>query len=236
MSLLVTPESENPADGRPFRAAPSWADVAWSRRVGSCLAAKDAKARQVIARERAEGPAVTNGVRVASGNPAFRIDPARGAFTIDTPRTCGGFAPDGTVAAGPLTATLNGAAATVWATSLDDAPVSSSSRILLTHITDVQGEDAKFADSERKILLRFGHGSLVRNGSAKVALALAEPAAYEVYELETGGKRVREIPVEVRDAKLVFTATVEGPDGARMLYEISRKGTAPVPSRKSRVF
>ena len=78
----------------------------------------------------------------------------------------------------------------------------------MTHLTDVQGEGAKFADPEKTILLRFGKGSLVRNGTAQVALALMEPAAYTVYELETSGKRLGTVPAEVRDGRLCFTAAV----------------------------
>ena len=63
----------------------------------------------------------------------------------------------------------------------------------------------------------------MRNGTAQVALALAEPVAYTVYELETSGKRLGTVPAEVKDGKLCFTAAVDGPHGARMLYEVVRK-------------
>ena len=223
VSLLITPESVKPADGRAFPGSPSWSDAAWNMRVSSCLAPQGAGALRVIPREQAEDPAVTNWAQNVVANPALGFDREKGAFTIDTPRTCGGFAPEGTIAAGPLVATLGGAAATVWASSLDGTPVASSSRILLTHLTDVQGEGAKFADPEKTILLRFGKGSLVRNGTAKISLALAEPFAYEVYELETSGKRLGSVPAESRDGKLCFMAAVDGPYGARMLYEIVKK-------------
>ena len=177
---------------------------------------------RVIAREQAEDPAVTNWARSVTANPSLGFDRVRGSFTIDTPRTCGGFAPDGVFSAGAISVTLGGAAATVWASSLDGAPVAASRRILVTHLTDVQGEGTKFADPEKTILLRFGRGSLVRNGTAQVALSLADPAAYTVYELETSGKRLGTVPAEVKDGKLCFTAAVDGPHGARMLYEIAR--------------
>ena len=205
-----------------YNAAPSWTGAVWNMRASSCLAPQGAGALRVIPREQAEEPAVTNWALNVAANPALGFDREKGAFTIDTPRTCGGFAPDGTITAGPLVASLGGTAATVWASSLDGAPVASSRRILLTHLTDVQGEGAKFADPEKTILLRFGKGSLVRNGTAQVALALAEPAAYTVYELETSGKRLGTVPAEVKDGRLCFTAAVDGPHGARMLYEVTR--------------
>ena len=223
VSLLITPASEKPEGTKPFPGPPSWSDAAWNMRVSSCLAPSGAGALRVIPREQAEEPAVSNWVQTVSANPALGFDREKGAFTIDTPRTCGGFAPEGTIIAGPLVASLGGTAATVWASSLDGAPVASSRRILLTHLTDVQGEGAKFADPEKTILLRFGKGSLVRNGTARIALALADPAAYAVYELETSGKRLGTVSAEAKDGKLCFTAAVDGPHGARMLYEIARK-------------
>ena len=221
-TLLVTPASEKPEGTTPFPGAPSWSDAAWNMRVSSCLSPAAAGTARVIPREQAEDPSVTNWVRAVSTNPALGFDRVRGSFTIDTPRTCGGFAPDGAFSAGPIAVTLGGTAATVWASSLDGAAVSASRRILVTHLTDVQGEGTKFADPEKTILLKFGKGSLVRNGSAHIALALDQPSAYTVYELETSGKRLGTLPTEVKDGRLCFTAAVDGPHGARMLYEIAR--------------
>ena len=222
-SLLITPASEKPEGTKPFSGSPSWSDAAWNMRVSSCLSPAAAGAARVIPREQAEDPAVTNWARSVTSNPSLGFDRVRGSFTIDTPRTCGGFAPDGAFSAGAISVTLDGAAATVWASSLDGAPVAASRRILVTHLTDVQGEGTKFADPEKTILLKFGRGSLVRNGTAQVALALAEPAAYTVYELETSGKRLGTVPAEVKDGKLCFTAAVDGPHGARMLYEVVKQ-------------
>ena len=200
-SLLITPASEKPEGTKPFSGSPSWSDAAWNMRVSSCLTPAAAGAARVIARDQAEDPAVTNWARSVTANPSLGFDRVRGSFTITTPRTCGGFAPDGAFSAGAISVTLGGAAATVWASSLDGAPVSTSRRILVTHLTDVQGEGAKFADPEKTILLRFGKGSLVRNGTAQIALALAEPGAYTVYELETCGKRLGSVPAEVKGGK-----------------------------------
>ena len=220
VSLLITQESMRPASGSAFSYVPSWDNAPWKMRVSTCLSPESAGGLRVFLREKAEHPAVTNWVQSAPSPAALRLDRERGAFTIDTPCTCGGFAPSGTIAAGPITITLGGAAATVWASSLDDAPVATSRRILLSHLTDVQGEGAKFADPERTILLGYGKGALVRNGAAKIGLALAEPGEYAVYELETSGRRMGIVTSEVVDGKLSFTASVDGPNGARMLYEI----------------
>ena len=221
-SLLITPESVKPEGNRAFAAPPSWNDLAWNLRVSSCLTPEAAGTSRVIPREHAEDAAVTNWVRSASAHQSFAFDRVRGSFTIDTRRTCGGFAPDGVFRAGAISVKLGGAPATVWASSLDGEPIAASRRILVTHLTDVQGEGAKYADPEKTTLLAFGNGALVRNGTARIVLAVAEPVSCTVYEIDTSGRRLGTVPAKVRNGKLCFTAAVDGPHGARMFYEVVR--------------
>ena len=218
VALLVT--SESVTAKKTLLGAPSWPDAAWRLRVGSCLSPESAGGLRVIRREDAEGAVVSNTVATLAKQTALRIDRARGAFTIDTPRTCGGFAPEGDIEAGLLKATLGGAAATVWVHALDDEVISRSRRLLLTHLTDVQGEDTKFTDETMTVLLKWGKGPLVKNGTAAVSLQFADTCRRTVYELATSGRRMREIPSEMTEGQLRFTASVSGPDGARILYEI----------------
>ncbi|MBR4652531.1 MAG: hypothetical protein IKO72_04155 [Kiritimatiellae bacterium] len=222
VSMLVTPASVDPADGRAFPAAPPWSNAAWSMRVGSALSPADASGLKVVPRELADDPAVTNGIACGADGP-LRFDRTRGSFTIATRRTCGVFAPEGAISAGPLDVDISGAPAAVWVTALDSAPVSSSRRLLATHLTDAQREGNLFADEEMTILLRRGSGILVRNGQARMSLSLDKPAAYAVYGLDTGGRRLETMPTTVRGGRLEFSAAVDGPHGARMLYEIVRE-------------
>ena len=151
---------------------------------------------------------------------ALKMDRARGSFTIDTPRTVGGFAPEGPIKAGNLEAMIVGAPATVCVHSLDGGPITKSRRMLLTHLTDVQGEGERFVDESMTVLLKWGTRPLAQNGSAEISLALDSPDKYEVWELAANGARLRKIESNFADGCLRFTATVSGPDGARMLYEI----------------
>ena len=217
-ALWVTPESVTWK--RVLPGAPSWSDAAWRMRVGSCLSPDAAGGLRVIRREEAEVASVTNELASARLPDMLRLDRERGAFTIDTPRTCGGFAPEGVVDAGVLKATIAGAPATVWVHALDGEVVSQSRRLLLTHLTDVQGDGVKFADESMTVLLKWGGRPLVQNGTAEVSLRLDDPARYVVYELATSGRRMRMMPSVVEDGRLRFTASVAGPDGARILYEI----------------
>ena len=138
--------------------------------------------------------------------------------------------------------------ATLWASSLDGAPIPASRRILVTHLTDAQGGGAEFADATLTKLLALGTGALLRNGSAKVELRLdaprpcnagfapgapspgtasPEPGATSpgVFALDTTGRRTAAIPAAYDPATgiLRFTASTRGPDGKGVLcYEIVR--------------
>ena len=161
---------------------------------------------------------------------SLRLDIERGSMAVVSPRTCGGFVERGSMDAGPLSFSLSpcgGEAivpATMWVSSLDDRPLVDSSRILLVHLTDVQGGGARYADESRRFLLHWGRGLLVENGAADVALRLSNPSAYTVFELDTAGNRLSEIPSRAADGSLRFTVSTCGKSGGRIYYEICRPG------------
>lgn len=233
---LLVPKAlmESPPDQGMPRNRAAWSWMAWFARVGTQVAdvAPDAtwSGRFPGAYE-----ASSDDLRVllqpdpaaplpAAGDGAVRLDAESGTFVIQTPRTCGGFAEAGTVEAGSLSFDLAGAAATVWVSALDNAPIVRSSRLLLTHLTDVQNSGIRYAERSRKTLLDWGTlPHLVRNGQARVRIALEEPGAYAVHALSTSGQRVAPIPSRVEGGCLAFTADVAAvPETATMLYEIVR--------------
>ncbi len=199
----------------------------------------------------------------------LRLDRERGSMSIVTPRTCGGFAESGRIDAGPLSfeivdAEVSGAAdnsslvtrhsslsggdsiaTTLWASSLDGEPLERSSRILVTHLTDVQGEGARYIDNDRKVITRWGKKPLVEAGVADVELRLDEFAAnhsslvtrhspldgeaassgFSVFALDTAGRRVGEVPATFSDGTLRFRVSTNSADGGRIYYEIVRVQT-----------
>ena len=221
IALLVTPESVS--HGKVLRGAPEWANSAWSMRIGSCLSPEAAGGLGVVRREDAESEEAKKAVIASEAHTPLRIDRKRGAFTICTPRTCGGFAPEGKIDAGSLKAFVCGSPATVWVHSLDDEPICSSRRLLLTHLTDVQGDGATFADASMKVLLKWGRRPVVKAGTAEISLTLDEPESYDVYELATSGRRVSKMASSTSVEALRFTASVCGSDGARMMYEVLKR-------------
>ena len=155
------------------------------------------------------------------------VEKGTGRFTVVTAGTAGGFGLAGdTLKAGPLECRLGQApSATVWVSAVDGRPIASSSRLLLTHLTDLKSEGIRFLDDSCKILCGWGGKDLiVRRGTAEVALALDDPKGYAVWKLETDGSRAERVSAAVENGRLVFAADVRGGDGkAHYLYEITRK-------------
>ena len=207
------------------RVSPSWNGAAWNARVATYAAEAALPGWRLVSGSEAYATnAAAAFAPLTNAVGALAIDQARGAFTVTTERTVGGFAEAGRVEAGPLTVEISGTPATVWVSALDRAPVSESKRLLLTHLTDVQNTGVSYAEKARKTLLAWGKTPyLVRVGAAEVTLALKEPGAYTVHALATSGRRLERVASKVVDGKLCFTASVANKDGAHMLYEIVRE-------------
>ena len=106
-----------------------------------------------------------------------------------------------------------------WATSLDGRPLDESRRILLTHVTDVQNENAMFKDATFSELRYWGESPLVRVGSAEVSLRHAHPETCRVWALRPDGTRKCEVPTSIRDGRLVLRVSIAAPDPS-LHYEI----------------
>jgi hypothetical protein len=154
------------------------------------------------------------------------IDAPRGVLVFDTPKTAGGYADAGETITAPHAGVVVrdlDAGATVFVTALDGRPIASSSRLLVTHLTDLQNSGARFAESARRTLLDWGGlPHLMAKGSARVVIACKEAAGLKVWALSTSGKRLEEVPAKADAQGLSFTVDSAGPDGARLLYEIAR--------------
>ena len=240
-------------DGKPAANRPEWMDEAWRLQVGRVAGERPLFTNDnchncsQIANINSAPPVAPQ------DTPDFAIDREAGTVIVATPHTCGVFAEGGAHTAGVLKVTLfatknakiakdnfdlqfvdNGehlefvnnslaSPTTVWATSLDGEPLETSSRILLTHLTDAQAEGNIFADRARNTLLKWGKGrTLVRSGAARVSLALAAPESCEVWGLATDGTRMERVPATAENGRLSFTADIDSGRGARLLYEIAR--------------
>ena len=222
VSLLVTAKDLCTTGGAAVTCAPDWARKTWTRQVSTTVSAEKVQPGTEVYPLGEVAHAEVPPFAQESGG-AVRLDETRGTFVIDTPRTSGGFAPEGELACGAVSFRVEGAPATVWASALDDAPICRSKRLLVSHLTDAQADGNVYADAGKTVLLKFGKTpAMVRKGKAEVTLALDEPGKYAVWALETSGKRLAQVPAKVADGKLVFTADVAMLPAATMLYEVVR--------------
>ena len=151
------------------------------------------------------------------------INAPENILVLDTDRTAGGFAPAGAaITTKSATIEILDTDATVWVSSIDPNPISTSKRLLVTHLTDLQNTAARYADRSRRVLLDWGRlPHLVAAGRATMTLRLAAAENATVYSLDTDGTRVETIKVATTAAgELVIPLTVDDNGTARMLYEV----------------
>ncbi|WP_157837255.1 glycosyl hydrolase family 5 [Geminisphaera colitermitum] len=128
---------------------------------------------------------------------------------------------------GDLVTVKNGSTdAVVQVIALDDAPLASTRRILVTHLTDALPTGLRFAHQDRKLLESWGSlPHLVQRGTATLTLRLSEPDAWRAWAVDATGKRVTEIKLQ-RDARdpalLVLAAATVTPVGTQLAYELVR--------------
>lgn len=162
-----------------------------------------------------------------SPNGVIKLAPETHGIRVATDRTCALTAlPGETAQAGALKATVQGSRAVVAATSLDGRPLRLSQRILVIHATDAQNSGAVFSGPDYSILSEGGNlPVLVRDGQAQIELSVFPRASAQrvaVYRLDSAGRRIAQVPMMQSGRIISFTASVRGPEGATLYYEILR--------------
>ena len=154
------------------------------------------------------------------------VDTRHGDIRIDTPRTaavCSTERRD--LAAGPLAVSGATTFCSVSASAMDSAPLASSKRVLILHITDVQNTDAEFTNPNMTDTKNWGKlPYLARRGEAKISLKNANPDL-KLYALASSGRRLREVKAAYAGGAYVFTAKIapgEGADAPTMMYELAK--------------
>ena len=232
---LVLPKKEISAmrDDMPMLRLP-WAWFAWHAKLGTVVAdgapagaAWKPRFPEVFRMSSEDAQSMLTQVTPTPppGGGALQLDRETGTLIVTTPKTCGGFAEKGAVDADALIFDVEGTPATVWVSALDSAPIRQSSRLLLTHLTDIQNSGIEYAQRSQKTLLNWGGlPHLVRNGKAEIRLALNSPEKYKVYALAASGHREAAIPSRIVKGRLAFTAAVDVmPKTATLLYEIVKE-------------
>lgn len=225
-AFLFPPAKASDTKKNPGSLAPYWAMdwAAWHTKLGVCVADRTPAGMETLAVYPAAPTAAVAARLRAMPTGGVSIDSSAGSFTLDTPRTKGGFAERGRICVNGFSADLGDVPATVWASSLDGLPLADSRHVLLTHLTDVQNTAVRYADAGRRILLDWGRlPHLMRAGRADVSLSAAA-GSWTVWALDATGGRVRKVASRHADGRLVFSADVAAdPSNATFLYELVRQ-------------
>ena len=158
-----------------------------------------------------------------SSNGQCVIDGTEDILVLNTPKTAGGFAPAGkSITTDAAQIKILDSDATVWISAVDDQPIASSKRLLITHLTDLQNTDMKYADIRRKVLQAWGHmPHIVQNGRAEITVKLQNPQNATVWRLRTDGERLSKLEAAVTADGLRIPLDIRGPHGAQLLYEVT---------------
>jgi hypothetical protein len=151
-----------------------------------------------------------------------KVDRKEGRFEIDTPFTAGGFGESGMIDTEAFRAEISEAPCAVWVSSLDSNPIEKSSRLLVSHLTDVQNTYMKFLDEDFTILRSWGRlPHLMRRGKARVSIKF-DKRPFEVWSLNSIGERRERIPAVYKDGRIEFVCdTARDMTNATFLYEIT---------------
>ncbi len=145
--------------------------LGWSADVAKTLAAYEVKSPQILNELKAKGilsadnPTDPGKNLFRSETGEITIDAPADTMILDTPKTAGGYAKVGasiTTRDDVVSISIAEADATVWVSALDKEPIAKSTHLLVTHLTDLQNTDIKYAESARKTLLDWGQASASR--------------------------------------------------------------------------
>ncbi len=215
----------------------AWADPATAYRDRGVQALNpygldDAQLKQILAGQNIihEGSPVDPARSILrSETGELTLDGTRNVLILNTARTAGGFAPGGETirTSGGVNIQILGSDATVWVSALDDQPIDKSRRLLVSHLTDLQNSQIRYAEEARQTLLDWGTlPYLVKAGQANLRIRNAFAKELRIWALSPGGKRLARVFGESTKDEVVFTADVGGDPkhNARMLYEIAPIG------------
>jgi hypothetical protein len=152
------------------------------------------------------------------------LSAGNGKLTVDTPMSQAVvLCKPGSIQTSQLHVKDSSTTVTIALSSLDDKPISQSTRMVLMHITDVLNTNMRFADQHRRILTDWGDGPyVIKKATAKISIKLDHPDAVTVYAVDIAGNRLNKIASKVEDNQLTFTISTTSNKAGVMAYELVR--------------
>ncbi len=157
----------------------------------------------------------------SSSNGQVSVDLNNLSLRISTPNTASIIGPEGyTGTTEAFSAKFTKSRASIFLTSVDKKPLSTSRRMLLAHLTDVQNSGATFSGKERSVMTDWGTlPHLVKVGTAEVTIKVKTPAQVRVYRLDLSGRRVAVVNVTKGSNTIKFNATTyDASSGKTAIY------------------
>lgn len=163
--------------------------------------------------------------RYLSSTGQIELKGKEGTFRVFSPECEAWVLPAGHSGSGPVFNISSQVGRGVFAAiSADRRPLAQSGRMLLMHLTDTQVEKIKFSNAAKNRMERHGRGRLLAaRGEATWECRLDPQAEYELYSVDTSGKRLDKLPVKrTADNKLQFDTRVFQGDKTVFLYELTK--------------
>ncbi len=190
----------------PFQPTPYTAAVAWSNSIGTTTPTL---------------PSFDGTFRNADNS--VRFQPAANVMAIDTDRYAAGVAnPNQSIDTAVMDVKVLDSRATIAAISRDGKALRNSSRILLSHLTDVQNTGETYSGDDRTVVTAWGQlPYLAKAGAANVTLSTSLAASLNVYRLDMAGNRIGQLNVSRNSRSISFTMDNNGPQGATLYDEVA---------------
>ena len=155
----------------------------------------------------------------------IRVNRKQSSACVITDKTEAMTAAEGSIVTGKLLQTdfLKSFALTA-VTALDDTPLMKSDRMLILHVTDIQMEGLKYTSRARDFCFFTNGLPVAKYGKAEITLNRNFSPDFKLWALNFEGERVAQVPFEIRNGKLTFTAdTFACPNQVVFAYELTRK-------------
>jgi hypothetical protein len=165
-------------------------------------------------------PAV--GKHVTSDTGEITLDSSKGYIKVQSPKTECIVAPANiNLTANNISITNNSSFCSISASSMDDATLKDSQKILIFHLTNVLNSELKASSKDIKTLTDWGKlPYIVQTGCVSITLKNSNPKL-KLYACDFSGRRIREIAAKYENEAYMFKAEISA-ENPYMIYELTK--------------
>lgn len=155
----------------------------------------------------------------------IKLDAPDGTLQVVSPRSELFVLPPATALEGALVSVTNqDVFCSIFVASVDQAPLASSQRILVLHLTDAAFTGTQFSSEDLTLLEDRGDWPmLIKNAAADITLNLPADASFEAWAVGIDGARLHPVPLEKTEHGWIIHARTDRGGVPQLAYEIVRK-------------